>query len=105
MNEYSIEVCRVVDGDTIVVDVSLGFGVTYSSCYLRLLGINAPERGSVGAALATEFLERFIDAGKVATAKTTKKDKYGRHIADVLVDGKSASEALLQAGLVGVYKK
>jgi len=104
MNEYPLQVIRVVDGDTVVADVVLGFGVTFSGCYLRLLGINAPERGTSGASEATAFIVGRLASGKKTTCKPTRKDKYGRHIADILVDGESLSEALLKAGLAEVYK-
>jgi endonuclease YncB( thermonuclease family) len=104
MNEYPLQVIRVVDGDTIVADVALGFGVTFSGCYLRLLGINAPERGTSGATEATQYIVGRLANAKKTTCKSSRKDKYGRHVADVFVDGESISEALLKAGLVEVYK-
>ena len=43
MYTYSAYVTKVYDGDTVTVDIDLGFGVLLRKQRLRLLGINAPE--------------------------------------------------------------
>tara|TARA_R110002126_G_scaffold147165_9_gene293247 strand:- start:1989 stop:2417 length:429 start_codon:yes stop_codon:yes gene_type:complete len=43
MYEYKVKVLRVVDGDTIDVDVDLGFGIKYAKQRVRLHGIDTPE--------------------------------------------------------------
>jgi micrococcal nuclease len=40
---YNCTLLKVIDGDTIDVDIDLGFGVTLSNQRLRLYGINTPE--------------------------------------------------------------
>ena len=40
---YKCKLIKVIDGDTIDVDIDLGFGVTLSNQRLRLYGINTPE--------------------------------------------------------------
>ncbi len=43
MYEYRTKVSRVVDGDTVDVDIDLGFGVWMKKERIRLLGIDTPE--------------------------------------------------------------
>ena len=43
MYRYKVEVTRVVDGDTVDVDIDLGFGMTYKKQRVRLMGIDTPE--------------------------------------------------------------
>ena len=42
-NEYDIKVIKVVDGDTVDVDIDLGFGVTLTDERVRIMGIDTPE--------------------------------------------------------------
>jgi endonuclease YncB( thermonuclease family) len=50
---------RVVDGDTFIAAVDLGFRVTYS-CIVRLHGINAPEKNKTGGQSAKAALEQLV---------------------------------------------
>jgi len=43
MYRYKVNVSRVVDGDTVDVDIDLGFGMVYKKQRVRLLGIDTPE--------------------------------------------------------------
>ena len=43
MYEYNVTVTKVVDGDTVDVDIDLGFGMTYKKQRVRLMGIDTPE--------------------------------------------------------------
>ena len=43
MYQYNVSVIKVVDGDTIDVDIDLGFGMTYKKQRVRILGIDTPE--------------------------------------------------------------
>ena len=43
MYEYNVVIQRWVDGDTVDVDIDLGFGVWLNDQRVRLAGINAPE--------------------------------------------------------------
>lgn len=86
---------RVIDGDTIVVSVDLGFHVSVQQT-LRLHGINAPEmRGSSltseqkqHAREATARLREML-SGDAITIKTVKdrQGKYGRYLAVVFAEG------------------
>ncbi len=89
-----IEVVKVIDADTIRVELDLGFHMRYV-CTARLYGINAPEvRGperEKGKA-ATECLKELIEGAELwcRTLRDTKKQqgKYGRWLIDLFADGK-----------------
>ncbi len=87
-------VSRVVDGDTFV----LAGGER-----VRVLGIDTPEKGMPLSEEATELLEQLIE-GKAVTLESdrTDKDRYGRSLRYVRVDGALAEERLLRAGLARV---
>jgi len=62
---------------------------------VRLLGINAPERGTPGALEATAALRRLI--GDLVELRPDgvdklKRDRWGRLLAWVFRDGRNASE-------------
>ena len=43
MYRYKVDVTRVVDGDTVDVDIDLGFGMVYKKQRVRMKGIDTPE--------------------------------------------------------------
>ena len=43
MYEYNFKLVKVVDGDTIDVDIDLGFGVWLRNQRIRMMGIDTPE--------------------------------------------------------------
>ena len=100
MFEYYVKkVSKVVDGDTIDVDIDLGFDISFSS-RVRLAGIDTPESRTtdkVEKALGLEakaYLKHEIEAAKSVVIKTEKIDsseKYGRILGWVFLDGSSVS--------------
>lgn len=94
------EVLRVIDGDTFKVDYD---GDLTS---VRMLYINAPERGDPRADAATEELRRLIDGQTVQLhfEAARRRDNFGRLLCRVTVDGFDVGQHLLDAGLVSVYQ-
>ncbi|WP_210594822.1 thermonuclease family protein [Streptomyces scabiei] len=94
-------VCRavtVVDGDTLDVDVDLGFGV-WTRQRIRLLGVNAPEHGTPDGDAATAFTADWLrQHAAELTLRTTKKEKYGRYLGAVLSGARSLNDDLVTAG-------
>ena len=43
MYEYRVKIIKVIDGDTVDVDIDLGFGVTLTDESVRIMGIDTPE--------------------------------------------------------------
>lgn len=93
------KVVSVADGDTItVLDEQL---VQHK---IRLAGIDAPERKQPFGQRAREHLSILV-AGRVVSVPSEKQDRYGRTVGVVLVDGRDANLAMVQAGFAWHYKK
>lgn len=114
MFEYYVKkVTKVVDGDTIDVDIDLGFDISFSS-RVRLAGIDTPESRTTDKmekALGLEskaYLKHEIDAAKTVVIKTEKMDsseKYGRILGWVYLDGSdiSLNEKMIEDGYAWGY--
>ena len=114
MYEYRVKkVTNVVDGDTIDVDIDLGFSVSFSQ-RLRLAGIDTPESRTtdkIEKALGLEskdYLKTKLKDAKEVVVKTEKPDsseKYGRILGWVYVDGsiKSINEMMIEDGYAWGY--
>ena len=110
MYEYSVvEVVKIVDGDTLDVVLDLGFSVRVKS-RVRLAGIDTPEMASKDlgdrerARAARQFVQAWIAQGGQLRARTTKDDKYGRMLAELVrEDGATITDALLDARLAKRY--
>lgn len=113
---YKATVTSVYDGDTLTVDIDLGFSVVLRNIKLRLLGINTPElRGGTEktksyARAARDYVrERCL--GKEIYVQSHKKGKYGRylatiwHIEDDKKNEKSINDLLLENNLAVEYMK
>jgi micrococcal nuclease len=103
MYEYGCKVTRVVDGDTIDVDLDLGFDIIYK-CRVRLYGIDTPESRTrnkdekARGKLAFKFLQDAINNGAHVILRTHLKDskgKFGRVLASVIVDGIDVNQQMV----------
>lgn len=98
----SVVVQQVFDGDTLEVRTEDG-----SVFKVRMLGIDAPERGSCGADEATARLRELLARGTtvvlVADPKADQQDRFGRTLAYVDSDGVDIGEQLVDEGMVGVW--
>ena len=112
MYEYGCKVTRVVDGDTIDVDLDLGFDIIYK-CRVRLYGIDTPESRTrdkdekVRGKLAAKFLQDAISNGKNVILQTQLKDskgKFGRVLASVVVDGININQRMVTNHLAVRYE-
>jgi micrococcal nuclease len=97
MYEYRTKVVRVIDGDTVDVDIDLGFGVWLRKSRIRLLGVDTPESRTrdkeekkYGLA-AKAFLKKSLGTNPIL--KTTKdgKGKFGRILGEFLVEHPEAT--------------
>lgn len=95
---YKAELIRVVDGDTIDVDIDLGFDKIRTRQRLRLLEVDTPERSEIGFAEATEFVKQRLSASKQIIINTVRKDSFGRWLAMVWYDGKNLNQELFDMG-------
>lgn len=91
---HDIEI-RAVDGDTLDVE-----GVEET---VRLSRVDTPEKGEPGAAEATRFVRRQLEEADHVKVVSFERGKYGRHVAEVEVDGRNLSDMLLEKGLAEPY--
>ena len=114
MYEYRVKkVTKVLDGDTIDVDLDLGFSISYSG-RVRLSGIDTPESRTRDLAEkklgleAKEYMKSLLDNAKLVVIKTEKPDsseKYGRILGQVFIDGLniSVNQMLIDNGYAWEY--
>ena len=96
---YTARVVKVVDGDT--VDVRRGDG---GVTRIRIHGIDCPEDGRPFAAVARRFTRTLVFDRDVVVAPLDR-DRYGRTVARIRVDGSDVSESLVQAGLAWHFRR
>lgn len=107
---YLARVVRVVDGDTIELEIDLGFKLKYrSTC--RMYGINTPELRvadqKVAAQAAKNAVQEMLPAGTGVRIESRELDKYGRPLAEVYLDGRletSLNQWLIDNGHAKPYK-
>lgn len=107
---YPAKMERVIDGDTIVVDLYLGLGVILDDQYIRLYGIDAWEiRGEERekGLKAKEYLEERLSKGKVEIEMRPEwgKGKYGRWLGIVYVGGVNINVELVEKGHAEEYEE
>jgi endonuclease YncB( thermonuclease family) len=109
--ERRINVTRVIDADTIVVDVDLGMHQWFHNVQLRLLRINAPEvhgptaeAGRTATAYTYDWLTIHARHGRTF-GRTELTDSFGRYLAEVTCEqGHNLSDDLLASGNAVLYK-
>jgi len=116
MYEYKCKVLRVVDGDTVDIDIDLGFGIWMHRERVRIMGIDTPEsrtRDKVEKTFGLASKARLKDMlpiGSTQILKTEidrsgedKKGKFGRILGDFLIDGRRVTEILVEEGHAVAY--
>jgi len=81
---YRADNPRLVDGDTLDLDIDLGFQ-TWSRRRIRLASINTPEPGSAKGRAATSAVLRHLARAEVLVIKTEKVDLHGRYVGDIFL--------------------
>ena len=106
---YRAKVVRVIDGDTVDVDIDLGFGIWQKNERVRIMGIDTPEsrtRNKIekNFGLAAKAKLKSI-LGKITVLKTTinkkgvdMKGKFGRVLGDFLQNDKSVAKIMCETG-------
>jgi len=114
-NEYDVDVVKVVDGDTVDVDIHLGFGIILSDERVRIMGIDTPESRTsdkvedlFGEAAKSRLKELMKEGAKLITTEDRHgedmKGKFGRVLGDFrLADGRTVTDALVEEGHAVAY--
>lgn len=121
MYEYKCKILKIVDGDTVDVDIDLGFGIWLRNERVRIMGIDTPESRTsnkeekVFGLLAKDKLKYLLPTGSTQNLKTFKdnstgedaKGKFGRILGDFIINhnGKSAlvTEVMISEGHAVAY--
>jgi micrococcal nuclease len=104
MYEYKGVITRVVDGDTVVASIDLGFDTTLNNIRLRFYGIDTPEtyRPSCeeerkhGYEAKQFVIDHILNKEVIIKTYKDKKGKYGRYLADINFDGNNYIVKLLK---------
>ena len=105
---YKARCTDVYDGDSITLDIDLGFGHWMIGQKIRLLGINTPEiRGDERAAglVSAERLRGLIEGEDIImVSHKDRSGKYGRWLATIYINEVNINNLLLDEGLATVYE-
>jgi micrococcal nuclease len=117
-NEYDVNIIKIVDGDTVDVDINLGFGVWLHDERVRIMGIDTPESRTrdrvedlFGEAAKARLKELMKHGGRLITTEDKDgedmKGKFGRILGDFYVehDGvkKRVTDILVEEGHAVAY--
>jgi micrococcal nuclease len=117
MYEYNSIIRYVVDGDTVDVDIDLGFGVWLRDQRVRLYGIDTPESRTrdltekLFGFAAKDFVKGYLPVGSNQILKTfigkdgeDMRGKFGRILGDFFInDGKMLVETMITEGYGVAY--
>lgn len=112
MHNYAAIVLHVVDGDTVDVDIDLGFDVWLRNQRVRLLGVDTPESRTrndeekVRGLLSKKKLQEFCPEGARINLQTQKDDsrgKFGRILGTLIVDDVNVNQWLIENNYAVAY--
>ncbi len=87
-------IVKIVDGDTVDVDVDLGWDTWKHNKRIRLFAVDTPEcrtrdkQEKAAGLLAKKFVQERLEVGKKYALRTHKKGKYGRYLGDFQIGDK-----------------
>ena len=109
MNEYEAKITKVVDGDTVDALINLGFNVIIRQ-RVRLYGINTPESRTTdleekarGLAAKERLEELLQETDNRVILKSYGVGKFGRCLGELLSDGRSINQLLIEEGHAIAY--
>jgi endonuclease YncB( thermonuclease family) len=98
------EVVRIIDGDTIVLTLDLGWYVRLADQHIRIAYINSPELPTPEGKAALAFAQTIVKPGDTVVLTSLGKDKYGRWLGTVtLPGGEDYGEKMLKNGSAVIY--
>ena len=106
MYEYKCKIRRIVDGDTMDVDIDLGFNVVITKERVRIYGIDTPESrtrdlvekrfGLAAKDFAKKFLLDHDPKVTLVTKEYDAKGKFGRILGDFRCKTKMLSQVMIE---------
>ena len=115
MYEYKCKVNKVIDGDTVDVDIDLGFGIILTDERVRIMGIDTPESRTrdkiekLFGLASKKRLKELLSKQCVLKTEINKdgedmKGKFGRVLGDfVASDGRMITDILIKEGYAVPY--
>tara|TARA_B100000470_G_C19659934_1_gene332637 strand:+ start:193 stop:702 length:510 start_codon:yes stop_codon:yes gene_type:complete len=115
MYEYKVNILKVVDGDTVDVDIDLGFGVWLRNERVRLAGIDTPESRTsdkiekIFGQAAKDRVNSLLGAEAILISQISKsgdniKGKFGRIIGNFkTINGEVVADVLMNEGHAVAY--
>ena len=115
MHEYKVNILKLVDGDTVDVDIDLGFGVWLRNERVRLMGIDTPESRTsdkvekVFGLAAKNRLSSLLGAEAILQTQVSKKGedmkgKFGRILGNfTTINGEKCAAVLIREGHAVAY--
>lgn len=104
---YKAELVRVIDGDTIVLDIDLGFETWLRNQVIRLYGIDTPEmkgKEKPEGLKVTAWMEQRLEGREIVLQSIQdKKGNFGRWLGIVFADGENVNEELLAQGMANKF--
>ena len=109
MYEYNCKIVRVVDGDTVDVDIDLGFGIWIQNERIRLYAIDTPESRTrdsmekIFGKMASAIVEKFLPLGSIQILQTVqdKAGKFGRVLGKFKIfDGEEDRETTINEWMI-----
>ena len=116
MHEYKVNILRVVDGDTVDVDIDLGFGMWLRKERVRVMGIDTPESRTsdkiekIFGLAAKNRLSSLLGAEAILHTQVSKKGedmkgKFGRVLGNfVSLNGEKCAAVLIREGHAVAYQ-
>lgn len=110
---HEVGILRVIDGDTVVIAAPYLPSPLRPELAVRIWGVDAPESGSRArcaaelrqSRLASQFVKQAVAHSTDRRVVLYSWDKYGgRVLGDVVLDGRSLREMLIEQGLVREYR-
>ena len=113
-NEYDVVLLKCVDGDTVDVDIDLGFGICMKDERVRIMGIDTPESrtrdkvedlfGEAAKARVAQLLSGdVVLKTQIARNGEDMKGKFGRILGDFMVEDKLLTDILIEEGHAVAY--
>ncbi len=106
MYQYKAKIIDVYDGDTVTAMVDLGF-YHFQQMKFRLYGINTPEiRGEEreqGIVVRDILRAMILDKEVTINSYKDKQEKYGRYLANIVIDGLDVNLWLVENGYAQEY--
>jgi micrococcal nuclease len=104
-----VKILEVIDGDTVDVDIDLGFGIILTDERIRIMNIDAPETRTsdpiekIFGYAAKDRLEQLLGKEAILITHDDKhgedmKGKFGRILGDFRVGEKTVTEILVEEG-------